>query len=283
MYTKNVGQKFNVTKIEETKTRLVKEIRQKRAEINKRLDNLEKQIIKDLDEKACQNCKSIQKVLSPVKEKEIIISKCQANFQKMKQYASDLQTFLGMNEIEVIIYENEQYLHLLKEAKSLEQLDLVWKVDPVLQTILNSLKNFGSIEMRTQTSSLEFIRAKDQQAQIQIVTTKKTIDDVKLFLQTMIPTDGNKVRRCCMSEEGDFYSPINTGVYLFVVIASDNKLKDKLSLYPSMGSDLTLIDEKSVAITTGGSKRKIGIDIIEINNLRNRKFIKLPGRTYGIT
>ncbi|CAG2223811.1 unnamed protein product [Mytilus edulis] len=36
----------NVTKIEETKTRLVQEIRHKRAEINKRLDNLEKHIIK---------------------------------------------------------------------------------------------------------------------------------------------------------------------------------------------------------------------------------------------
>ncbi|CAG2200458.1 unnamed protein product [Mytilus edulis] len=104
----------NVTKIEETKTRLVKEIRQKRAEINKRLDNLEKQIIKDLDEKACQNCESIQNVLSSVKEKEIIISKCQENFQNMKQYASDLQTFLGIKEIEIKVYENEQYLQSLK-------------------------------------------------------------------------------------------------------------------------------------------------------------------------
>ncbi|VDI23369.1 Hypothetical predicted protein [Mytilus galloprovincialis] len=183
----------NVTHIEETKTRLFKEIRQKRAEINKRLDNLEKQIIKDLNEKACQNCESIQNVLSPVKEKEIIISKFQENFQKMKQYASDLQTFLGMNEIEVKVYENEQYLQSMKEAKRLEQLELEWTVDPFVETILNSFKNFGSIEMRTQTSSIEFTRAKNKQAQLQVVKTKKTIDDVKLNLQKEITTDGMDV------------------------------------------------------------------------------------------
>ncbi|VDI28389.1 Hypothetical predicted protein, partial [Mytilus galloprovincialis] len=271
----------NVTKIEETKTRLVKEIRQKRAEINKRLDNLEKQIIKDLDEKADQNCKSIQKVLSAVKEKEIIISKCQANFQKMKQYASDLQTFLVMNEIEVKVYENEQYLQSLKEANSLVQLDLAWKVDSVLEHISNSLKNFGSIEMRTQTSSLEFIRSKNKQAQLQVVSMKKTIDDVKLILQMKITTDGKIVRGCCMSKEGDLLFTDHCEKKSRTVFESDNK-HDKLK-YKIKGFDVTMVDEKTVAITSGESRMKDGIDIIDIKNQRKIKFIELPGRTYGIT
>ncbi|CAG2187031.1 unnamed protein product [Mytilus edulis] len=273
----------NVTNIEETKTRLVKEIRQKRAEINKRLDYLEKQIIKDLDKKACQNCESIQNVLSPVKEKEIIISKCQENFQKMKQYASDLQTFLGMNEIEVKVYENEQYLQSMKEAKRLEQLELEWTVDPFVETILNSLKNFGSIEMRTQTSSIEFTRAKNKQAQLQVVTTKKTIDDVKLILQKEITTDGIDIRGCCMSAEGDMlYTDYQVQGASLTVIASDNKLKYKMSVDPSLGFDITLIDEKTVAITSGESREKVGIDIIDIKKRSKIKFIKLPSSPYGI-
>ncbi|VDI69317.1 Hypothetical predicted protein [Mytilus galloprovincialis] len=274
----------NMTKIEETKTLLVKEIRQKRAEINKRLDNLEKQIIKDLDEKACQNCESILNVLSSVKEKEIIISKCKGNFQKMKQYASDLQTFLGMNEIEVKVYENEQYLQSMKEAKSLEQLELEWTVDPFVETILNSLKNFGSIEMKTQTSSIEFTRAKNKQAQLQVVTKKKTIDDVKLILQKEITIDGDDVRGCCMSAEGDMlYADNHVQGTSLIVIASDYKLKDKMQLDSSWVFNVTLVDETTGAITPGHSREKIGIDIIDLKKKRKKKFIKLPGWTWGIT
>ncbi|XP_063418449.1 uncharacterized protein LOC134701250 [Mytilus trossulus] len=273
----------DVRKIEKTKTRLVIKIRQKRAEIIKRLHNLEKQIIKDLDEKADQNCKSIQKVLSPVKEKEIIISKYQANFQKMKQYASDLQTFLVMNEIEVKVYENEQYLQSLKEANSLIQLYLAWKVDPVLEHISNSLKNFGSIEMITQTSGLEFIRSKNKQAQLQVVSMKKTIYDVNLILQMKITTDGKIVRGCCMSKEGDLLFTDHCDAKSLTVSASGNKLKYKMKLVTSMVFDLTLVDEKTVAITSGDSGGKGGIDIIDIKNQRKIKFMELPGRTYGIT
>ncbi|CAC5384142.1 unnamed protein product [Mytilus coruscus] len=277
----------NVNKIEEMKTQLVKEIRQKRAEINKHLENLEKQVIKDLEAKEWQCKESIQKVLSSVIEKETMISQCQTNFQSIKQYASDLQTFLGIREIEVKVYKNEQYLQSLIEAKSLEQLDLVWKVDPFVQSILNSLKNFGSTEMKTKTSNIEFTRAKDKQAQLQVVTTKKTIDDVKLILQkeiTIITTDGSNIRGCCMSEEGDFlYTDYQFVDASLIVIGSDNRLKYEILLDPCNGFDITLIDEKIVAISSGASQNKTDIDFIDIKTGSNVKSIELPGSLWGIT
>ncbi|XP_063411427.1 uncharacterized protein LOC134694352 [Mytilus trossulus] len=274
----------NVSSIEETKTRIVKEIQQKKAEINKLLDNLKKQIIKDLEKKECESKGSIQMVLSSVIEKETMVTQCQTNFKSIKQYASDLQTFLGMNEIEVKVYEDEQYLQSLKEAKSLEQLDLAFNVDPVLKIMLNSLKNFGSIEMTIKTNSLEFIRAKDTQAQLQVVKTKKTIDDVKLISQQEITINGSDIRGCCMSEEGDIlYTDNLMDNGCLTVVASKNKLKYKLPLGPSWGFDITLIDGKRVAITTGGSQVNIGIDIIDVKKRSKIKFIKLPGRAWGIT
>ncbi|XP_071150723.1 uncharacterized protein [Mytilus edulis] len=274
----------NMTNIEETKMRLSKEIRQKRVEINKHLDNLEKQLIKDLEEKECQSKDSIQKVLSSVTEKETMVTQCHTNFQSIKQYASDLQTFLGIKEIKVVVYENEQYLQSLIEAKSLEQIDLEWKVDPVFETIPNSLKNFGSITMRTKTSSLEFIISKNKQAQIQVVITKKTnINDAKLTLQTDITTNGQYIKGCCMSKEGDFLFTDHFYEKSLITIASNNKLKHTMPLGPSYGFDITLIDETTVAITDVKSGQNFGIDIIDIKNQRKKKFIKLPGRTWGIT
>ncbi|XP_063411428.1 E3 ubiquitin-protein ligase TRIM71-like [Mytilus trossulus] len=247
----------NLTKIEEIKTRFVKEIRQKKAEINNHLDNLEQQVIKDLEEKECQSFESIQKVLSSVTEKETMVTQCQTNFQSIKQYASDLQTFLGIREIEVKVYENEQYLHTLIEEKNLEQLELVWKEDPVLQSIFGSFKTFGSIEVKTQTSIIEFITAKDKQAQLQVMKTKKTIDGVTLILQKEITINGNEVRGCCMSEEGDIlFIDYLIADGMLTVFATDNKLKYHMLLEPSSGFDITPIDERTVAITSGNSMEK---------------------------
>ncbi|CAG2249885.1 unnamed protein product [Mytilus edulis] len=100
--------KANVVSIEEMKKRHVAEIQHIRVEINKHLDNLGKQIIKDVEEKEGQCKENIQKALSPVKEKETMINQCQMNLQNIKQHASDFQTFLGMRELEVAVDENEQ-------------------------------------------------------------------------------------------------------------------------------------------------------------------------------
>lgn len=51
----------------------------------------------------------------------------------------------------------------------------------------------------------------------------------------------------------------------------------------SYGFDLTLMDEKTVAITSGASRMKVGIDILDIKNRTKIKFIELSSRTWGIT
>ncbi|CAC5394048.1 unnamed protein product [Mytilus coruscus] len=158
------------------KTRHVKEMKQIRYEINKHLDNLEKQMIKDLEEKECQCKERIEKVLSSVKKKETMINQCQANFLSIKQHASDLQTFLGMREIELKVNKTEQYLQssLIGEKVSI-QLDLVCKIDKGVQNILNGLKHFGSTEIKTRPTKIEFSRAKDKQAQLQVTPLRKTV------------------------------------------------------------------------------------------------------------
>ncbi|CAC5394114.1 unnamed protein product [Mytilus coruscus] len=56
-----------------------------------------------------------------------------------------------------------------------------------------------------------------------------------------------------------------------------------MSLIPSHGYDITFIDEKTVAITSGDSWEETGIDIIDIENQSKIEFISLPNCPYGIT
>ncbi|XP_052080381.1 uncharacterized protein LOC127718408 [Mytilus californianus] len=273
--------KTNLTDIEDMKTQHVSEVKKIRVEINKHLDNLERQIIKDLDKKEYQCKEMIRGVLSSVKEQETMINQCMANFQSIKQYASDLQTFLGMREIESKVNENEQYLRTLIETHSFDQLDLVCKVDTGVQNIMKNVKNFGSIEIKNRINNIQLTRAKYKQAQLQVAAAKKTVNDVKLILQKKIVTNGIFVRGCCMSKEGEFLFTYHTK-HSLGVIASDETLKYSMSLDPSHGYDLTFVDDKTVAITSGDSSKN-GIDIINIENRSKIKFINVPGPPYGIT
>ncbi|CAC5399370.1 unnamed protein product [Mytilus coruscus] len=274
--------KANLKNIEERKELHLAQIQQIKNQINKHLDKLEKEIIQDLEKKEHQCKKSIHNILSSVEEKKNLIAEYQTNPQSIKQYASNLQTFLVTRDIEVKVFENEQYLQSLIETNQIEQVDLVIKVDPKVISILNSLKNFGSIEIKTLSSRIRLIRAKDKQAQLQVTPTK-TIKDLKLILQKKITTDCENITGCCMSVNGEYFF---IDYYLrrrLTGFASDGTFEYDMLLSPSYGFDITFIDEKTIAITSGDSNEHIGIDVIDTESRRKTKFINLPGRPYGIT
>ncbi|XP_052085676.1 uncharacterized protein LOC127723192 [Mytilus californianus] len=168
-------------------------------------------------------------------------------------------------------------------TQCLEQVDLVCKVNEGVSSILNSVKTFGSIEIKTRPINIGFTRAKDSQAQLQVTPRKRPIYDVNLTLHKNITTGGKVVRGCCMSVNEDFFFIDHVINQMMNVIASDGTFKYNMSLHPSCGLDITFVDEKTVAVTSGDSDTKTGIDIIDIHRRSIMKFIKLPGRSFGIT
>ncbi|XP_071150539.1 E3 ubiquitin/ISG15 ligase TRIM25-like [Mytilus edulis] len=272
----------NLARIEERKEIHLAEIKQIRNQINKHLDKLEKDIKQDLEKKECQCKKNLQKVLSAVKEKESMFTDYQTNLKSITQYASNLQTFLVMRDIEIKVLENEQYLQSLIETKQIDQVDLNIKVDPGVISISNSLKMFGSIDIQKTSSRMRLIRANDNQAQLQ-VTPPRTINDLKLILQKKITTNGEIIRGCCISVNGEYFFTDHSSRKTLSVIESDGTLKYNMLLGYSSGFDTTIIDAKTIAITTGDSNQRKGIDIINTEGRKKIKFIPLPGCSYKIT
>ncbi|CAC5399367.1 unnamed protein product [Mytilus coruscus] len=180
------------------------------------------------------------------------------------------------------VFENEKYLQSLVETNRFNPVDLICKVDPWVLSIVNSLKNFGSIEIKTKLSNICLIRAKDKQAQLQVTPTK-TIKDLKLVLENQIRTDGRTIRGCCMSVHCEYFFTDQNSRKKLNVIASDGTFKYDMLLDPNYGFDIAFIDERTIAITSGNSLKKIGIDVIDTESRKKIKFISLPGRPYGIT
>ncbi|CAC5389028.1 unnamed protein product [Mytilus coruscus] len=107
----------NISSLKESKTKTEKEIQETRILINNHLDNLQESLTKELYVAEEKENKKISCLISSIQQKEREITECQTNLDKIKQHASDLQTFLAMKHIQQDVMNNEKFIEsLLKEA-----------------------------------------------------------------------------------------------------------------------------------------------------------------------
>ena len=90
------------------------QIKEMRVKINSHLDTLEHNILKELDDTE-DKIKSIDKLLKQLSKNSKTGEGIQSDIIAVKEYASDLQTFLGSKAIEEEVKKEEEYLMILFE------------------------------------------------------------------------------------------------------------------------------------------------------------------------
>lgn len=69
------------------------------------------------------------------------------NLNKLKEYASNRQAFLGLKHFENEISIKVKFINELLQNGDLKQTFLTWKLNPVLKSFATLIKDFGSIEV----------------------------------------------------------------------------------------------------------------------------------------
>ena len=78
----------------------------------------------------------------------------QRDITTIKEYASDLQTFLGSKEIEEEVKKEEKYILALSEDGCLQQLSLKCTIEKKIKDIMSTMSSFGSVSIETSPSSV---------------------------------------------------------------------------------------------------------------------------------
>jgi hypothetical protein len=84
----------------------------------------------------------IQDLLTTLQRKKEEIYQSQVNIDNIKKYASELQVFLGLKQIQVILMKNENYIQSLVEDGNLKEIKLSFNAN---DQILNLLNNVNSV------------------------------------------------------------------------------------------------------------------------------------------
>jgi hypothetical protein len=157
-----------------------------RVKVNSHLDTLEQNIRKELDYTEDKIKSKIDNPLKQLSEQSKTVERVQRKITLVKEYASDLQTFLESKAIEEEVKKEEKYIMALSEDGCLQQLSLKYRIGEKIKGIMSTMTSFGSVSIETSPPSVVIRAMTAKQAQILSVIqppSVMSINDIKLTLK----------------------------------------------------------------------------------------------------
>ncbi|VDH97213.1 Hypothetical predicted protein [Mytilus galloprovincialis] len=255
--------KQNFDEIQKQKQKFHDEIKTVRYKINEHLDNLEQHILQDLYAAEEKVKSQIEDLLVKLAEHSGNLDLLQTNMSALKEYASDLQTFLGSKMIETEIKKHEIFMQSLFEDGSLQKIDLNCKIEDKISDLLSTVTSFGSLSVESSSPLVVLQTEKGKQAQIGTLyrAPPTPINDITMMFKRKLEL--NNIIGCSISSNGDIVLLDNSKKCL-LFLKADGTLKSKIPITLSSNQnplDVTFIDDKTVAVSLSYSNQ---IQIINI-------------------
>ena len=258
----------NSDAVREHKIIVENEIQELRTKINNHLDKLQENMTKELTEAHKQITNETQELLVSLDEKQKELTEYQTNVVNIRKYASDLQTYVAVKQIEKEVETHDTGLQSLVKSNSLNQTKLSCKIDNGLKTIATNIQKFGEIVVESRPCEMIIVRRKDKQAQMMVadLSPPVSVDNIQLKLKHKININGRNIRGCSFLPDGrivlssfitDTVTFINKEGVEYVQIGKD---KTGANAYDTV----YIKDNNSVAVSSGfgGNKCITIIDIV---------------------
>ena len=193
------NQEQNLSEIRQQRQIFHDQVKQMRVKISSHLDTLEQNILKELGDSEDKIKTKIDNLLKQLSEKSKTVEGIQSGITAIKEYASDLQTFLGSKTIGEEVKKEEKYIMDLSEDGCLQQLNLKCSINNKIKDIMSTMTSFGSVSIETSPPSVVIKTMKSKQAQIMSVIqppSVKSINDIKLALHNTFNSLKGKNTTC---------------------------------------------------------------------------------------
>ncbi|XP_063399498.1 uncharacterized protein LOC134684146 [Mytilus trossulus] len=275
------NRQHNLNRLSEKKMKIEEEVKQTRITINNHLDKIQEDIIKKLNETEVNESKMISELLVSLKENDREITEIRKKIENIKQYATDLQTFIAMKELEKRISSKDQFLQSMVNSENFKDSELSYNPNATMQDLASRIKNFGELKIEKKTCNVVLTRKKDKQAQIMLPhILSRSVDTINLKLLQTINETGDFVRGCCMLPDGKMAFLHNSGRVVRVFNLNSKKVFHVNTR--TYAFDVAYIShDNTLAVTSGESDTKC-ITIIDIQSKQIKKIIPVDSHYYGI-
>ena len=253
--------------VTEQKRIIENEIRELRGKINNHLDKLQADLLNELTEAVTIVTRQTSELMVSLDEKQKELNEYKTNMVNLKQYASDLQTFLALKQIGSDVEAQDTCLHALVNSDSLEQTKISCNIDTSLKNLATSIQSFGEVVVESKPCELIIVRKKNKQAQIMVADLPPmSVDNIHLNLNQRVSTKGENIIGCSLLPDGGMvFACYNKNIVSFCNKEGVEIIQIGQDKTGSRTLDTLYIKEdNSVAVSSGiGSKRCITIIDIE--------------------
>ncbi|CAC5393967.1 unnamed protein product [Mytilus coruscus] len=273
--------KTRISTINTQKTKVVEEISYKRKSINDYLNKLEKDLLNDLESKHSQLKFNMATLMQQMEQRASQTDQMQSQFTKMMQYATELQMYIGLREIEKTTAQTAKYIEDLESGNHFTEKNLEVHISSALQSILQDVKSFGDININTTSSTLRLNTERKEQAQ-HLVLKVPGIEQIKpsLLTRLTIPEDIKSLNTsaCLILRDGkciilDYNKKLlllfsNSGIFIRKVVT--------LTEYPW---DACFVRNNTVAVTLGRANKTA---LVDVNKSKIIQTVKVSHDCYGV-
>ncbi|CAG2186866.1 unnamed protein product [Mytilus edulis] len=244
----------------------VVEIRSMRKSINDYLNTLEKEILDDLESKHQKLKSEINIILEQMEQQANQIGHFQNQFSKMTKHATELQIYVGLREIENTTSKAAKYIDDLEKGGQLNEKKLEVSISPVLRSVLEDVKSFGDVHMRTASSTLRLNAGRKDQAQY-LLPQVSGIDKIKpsflrkiTIAQNMKPINHIYMATSMILPNGRFLILDNIGKRILLFSNEGMFIRDVVTLTGDP-EDVCFVKDHTVAVTLGSTQQTVVVDV----------------------
>ncbi|CAC5413853.1 unnamed protein product [Mytilus coruscus] len=174
---------FRITTLHENKTESVKKIQNLRSAINKKLDEIEKEIVDDLSLEINKMKLKFDQFNTEIENKKKVIQNLQNDLSRMTMYATDFQIYVGLQFLEKSISTEVRYLHDLQRKGQLDDIRIESKLPSHLKCLTNIIRTFGTAVSHSPPCPLKLKTSGEYQVHLS-APTLLTIESIQPKLKT---------------------------------------------------------------------------------------------------
>ena len=277
------NREINSSAVIEQKKIVENEIGELRTKFNQQLDQLQEDLLKVLNEAEIKITEETRELLVSLDEKQKELAEYQTNIIDIKRYASDLQTYLAVKQIEKDVETHATCLQSLFNSDSLNQTKISYNIDTGLQTIATSIEKFGEVVVESKPCELTFARSKNKQAQMMVAVPSPpmSVDNIQLTLKQKINIEGTGIRGCSLLPDGRMVLSCYKAGIVRLINADGVELFQIAETGSGTYDTVYLKDSNGVAVSSG-SRGNICITIIDITSQEVMTTIPMDTCIFGI-
>ena len=270
--------------VAEQKGVIEQQIRELRGQINYHLDKLQEDLLNELTEDETIVTRRTSALVVSLDEKQNELNEYKTNMVNIKQYASELQTFLALKQIGSDVEAQDTCLDALVNSDSLKQTKISCNINTNLKNLTTSIQSFGEVVIESTPCELTLIRKKDKQAQIMVADLPPmSVDNIQLNLKQKVHTKGKNMTGCSLLPDGRMiFSCDKKGILTFLNKEGVELFQMGKGKIGSCTYDTLYIKEDNSVAVSFGIEGKRCIAIINIENKKVMATISMDTNICGM-